>query len=134
VFVEEDEDEVEEMERNGSGGYGFGEIGDAAVRMRTQTNSTADSGTSGNSLGGPSTAFTTPDMHSGLGSPDLNGTPATPTTTTPLAPVTGMPTSDAEAQIGLAKVAEPDVDAFMTYAAIVPEYCRLENMLVKSLV
>jgi xylulokinase len=45
-----------------------------------------------------------------------------------------MPTADAEAQIGLAKVAEPDVDAFMTYAAIVPEYCRLEGMLVKSLV
>jgi xylulokinase len=133
VFVEEDEDEVEEMERNG-GGYGFGEIGDAAVRKRTQTNSTTDSGTNSNSLGGPSTAFTTPDMNSGLDSPDPNGTPATPTTTTPLAPVTAMPTSDAEAQIGLAKVAEPDVDAFMTYAAIVPEYCRLENMLVKSLV
>jgi xylulokinase len=132
VFVEEDEDEVEEMERNGSGSYGFGEIGDAAVRMRTQTNSTADSaGTSNNSLGGPSTAFTTPDMNTG--SPDPNGGPATPTTTA-LAPVTAMPTSDAEAQIGLAKVAEPDVDAFMTYAAIVPEYCRLENMLVKSLV
>jgi len=72
-------------------------------------------------------------MNTGLGSPDPGG-PATPTTTTSLAPVTAMPTSDAEAQIGLAKVAEPDVDAFMTYAAIVPEYCRLENMLVKSLV
>jgi xylulokinase len=127
---------VEEMERNGGGGYAFGEIGDAAMRMRTQTNSTADSGTSGvNSIGAPSsTPFTTPDMNASLGSPDPNGTPATPTTTTPLTPVTAMPTSDAEAQIGLAKVAEPDVDAFMTYAAIVPEYCRLESMLVKSLV
>jgi xylulokinase len=137
VFVEEDEDEVEEMERNGgsAGGYGYGEIGDGAARMRTHTNSTADSGTSGTSLGAISTPFTTPDMNTGLGSPDTNGTPATPTTTsTPLTPVTAMPTSDAEAQIGLAKVAEPDVDAFMTYAAIVPEYCRLENMLVKSLV
>ena len=82
-----------------------------------------------------STPFTTPDMNTSLGSPsDPNGTPATPTTSTPLTPVTAMPTSDAEAQIGLAKVAEPDVDAFMTYAAIVPEYCRLESMLVKSLV
>jgi len=139
VFVEEDEDEVEEMERNGGGGggYVFGEIGDAAGRMRTQTNSTVDSGISGgNSLGLPSssTPFTTPDVNTGLGSPDLNGTPVTPTTTTPLTPVTAMPTSDAEAQIGLAKVAEPDVDAFMTYAAIVSEYCRLESMLVKSLV
>ena len=45
-----------------------------------------------------------------------------------------LPTSEAESQIGLVKVAEPDVDAFMSYAAIVPEYCRLESMLVKSLV
>ena len=45
-----------------------------------------------------------------------------------------MPTSDAELQLGLAKVAEPDVDAFMSYAAIVPEYCRLEGLLIKSLV
>jgi xylulokinase len=146
VFVEEDEDEVEEMERNGSGngvvspsaggGFGFGEIGDNALRMRTQTSSTVDSGSSSFALGGGSTAFTTPDLNTGLGSPDPNaGGPATPTTTTTaLTPVTAMPTADAEAQIGLAKVAEPDVDAFMTYAAIVPEYCRLESMLVKSLV
>lgn len=145
VFVEEDEDEMEEMERNGGGGYGFGEIGDTSARTRTQTNSTVDSATSSGSggvnntnslIGGatPSTAFTTPDMNTGMSSPDPNGNPATPTTTTPLTPVTAMPTSDAEAQIGLAKVAEPDVDAFMTYAAIVPEYCRLESMLVKSLV
>lgn len=132
VVVEEDEDEVEEMERVG-GGYGFAEI--EAARMRTQTNSTVDSlASGGNSLGAPSTAFTTPELNTGLGSPDRNGTPSTPTTTTPLTPVTAMATSDSEAQIGLAKVAEPDVDAFMTYAAIVPEYCRLESMLVKSLV
>lgn len=135
VVVEEDEEEVEEMERH-NGGYGFGEV-DSASRMRTQTNSTVDSllGSS-HSLGAPSSAFTTPDMNTGLSSPDPNsGSPATPTTTTtPLTPVSAMPTSDSEKQIGLAKVAEPDVDAFMTYAAIVPEYCRLENMLVKSLV
>jgi xylulokinase len=128
VFVEEDEDEVEEMERNGMG------YEDTTVRMRTHTNSTVDSITSNNSLGAPSTAFTTPDINAGLGSPDPNGAPVTPTTAAPLTPVTAMATSDAEAQIGLAKVAEPDVDAFMTYAAIVPEYCRLESMLVKSLV
>jgi xylulokinase len=49
-------------------------------------------------------------------------------------PVTALPTSESETQVGLAKVAEPDVDAFMAYAAIVPEYCRLEGMLVKALV
>ena len=37
-------------------------------------------------------------------------------------------------QLGLAKVAEPDVDAFMAYAALVPEYCRLEGLLIKAIV
>ena len=60
------------------------------------------------------------------------GDPATQTTS--LVPVVAMPTSDAELQLGLAKVAEPDVDAFMSYAAIVPEYCRLEQLLIKSIV
>ena len=139
VVVEEDEEEMEEMERQ-NGEYGFTEADAASSRMRTQTNSTVDSLLgSHHSLGGATTstpsAFVTPDMNTGLSaSPDSNGTPATPTTTTPLTPVSAMPTSDSEKQIGLARVAEPDVDAFMTYAAIVPEYCRLENMLVKSLV
>jgi len=53
---------------------------------------------------------------------------------TPLTPVVALPTSDGEAQIGWAKVAEPDSDAFLTYASIVPEYCRLEGLLVKGLV
>ena len=39
-----------------------------------------------------------------------------------------------EAQLGWVKVAEPDVDAFMAYASIVPEFVRLEGMLIKSLV
>ncbi|KAJ7666698.1 D-xylulose kinase [Mycena polygramma] len=104
--------------------------------------------------GSVSTAYTTPDM--GLLSPSLgqtasggssgllspggsgligsNGTAGTPTTPTPLTPVAPLPTGDAEAQVGLAKVAEPDADAFMAYAAIVPEYCRLEGMLVKGIV
>lgn len=137
VFAEEDEDEVEEMERNGNrfgemerngsgGGGGFGEIG--GHRARTQTDSTENTA---NSLT-ISSVFTTPDPNA---SPDPNGIPATPTTAAaPLTPVVAMPTADAEAQLGLAKVAEPDVDAFMTYAAIVPEYCRLESMLVKSIV
>ncbi|KIK68498.1 hypothetical protein GYMLUDRAFT_35926 [Collybiopsis luxurians FD-317 M1] len=36
------------------------------------------------------------------------------------------------AQLGLAKVAEPDSDAFMTYAAIVGEYVRLEGVVVRG--
>ncbi|KAH7910083.1 hypothetical protein BJ138DRAFT_151743 [Hygrophoropsis aurantiaca] len=139
IFVEEDEDEMEEMERSGgmlsasvfAGGFADRDLGRDINRMRTLTGSTADTTTSGGSgVGAPSTAFTTPDLSGGAGTP---GTPIVPQPTA-LTPVTAMPTSDAEAQIGLAKVAEADVDAFMTYAAIVPEYCRLEGMLCKSLV
>ena len=85
----------------------------------------------------------------GLTSPSLNippnngaspagaagtATASTPTTPTPLTPVTALQTSDSEAQVGLAKVAEPDLDAFLAYASIVPEFCRLEGMLIKGLV
>jgi xylulokinase len=48
--------------------------------------------------------------------------------------LSGLPTDDKDAQMGLVKVADSDHDAFLTYAAIVPEYCRLEGMLVKALV
>ncbi|KAL0061327.1 hypothetical protein AAF712_011844 [Marasmius tenuissimus] len=53
---------------------------------------------------------------------------------TPLTPVVALQTNESEAQMGLAKVAEPDVDAFLTYAALVPEFCRLEGMLIKGVV
>jgi len=41
-------------------------------------------------------------------------------------------TTDEDMQVGLCKVAEADWDAFMTYASIVPEFCRIEGMLVKG--
>ncbi|KAG1792368.1 uncharacterized protein HD556DRAFT_1239497 [Suillus plorans] len=140
VFVEEEEEEVEEMERASgilassvfAGGFADRDLGRDISRMRTLTGSTLDTVTSSGSMG-PSTTFTTPDLNSGAGSPGGGVGAVVPQTTT-LTPVTALPTSDAEAQIGLAKVAEADVDAFMTYAAIVPEYCRLEGMLCKSLV
>lgn len=147
VFVEEDEDEALEMERNGpsspgiigSGGLfanpGFGD------RLRTQTGSTIDSLSSGVSSIGPSLSsiLTTPDLgfgNFGVGTPGTgaNGGTGTPTTSNPLTPVVALPTADTEAQLGFAKVAEPDVDAFMTYAAILPEYSRLETMVVKGIV
>ncbi|KIO26903.1 hypothetical protein M407DRAFT_23843 [Tulasnella calospora MUT 4182] len=47
--------------------------------------------------------------------------------------VTALPsTTEEEYQSGLCKVAEPDWDAFMTYASIIPEFCRIEGMLVKG--
>ncbi|KAJ7054865.1 hypothetical protein C8F01DRAFT_1374108 [Mycena amicta] len=103
----------------------------------------SSSSSSGISMASVSTAFTTPDLGasgtSGMLSPGIigaNGTAGagTPTTPTPLTPVAALPTSEAELQLGLAKVAEPDSDAFLAYAAIVPEYCRLEGMLVKGIV
>jgi xylulokinase len=134
VFVEEDEDDLEEMERGGdaSGGRGdrFSNGNEFGGRLRSHTVSTAADTIATSSVPEMlSTPFTTPDLDA---SP--NGTSTPTSTTMPLTPVVAMPTADAEAQIGLAKVAEPDVDAFMTYAAIVPEYCRLEGMLVKALV
>ena len=83
------------------------------------------------------TVLSTPDLSL---SPDpsggsTSGDGSASTTSVPLTPVTAMTTtSDADLQIGLAKVTEPDVDSFMGYAAIVPEYCRLEGMLVKGIV
>ena len=138
IVVEEEEEEEEEMERSGgmlsasvfAGGFADRDLGRDIGRMRTLTGSTVDTSTSAGS-GAPSTAFTTPEL--GGASPGTNGG-APPPQTTSLTPVTAMPTADSEAQIGLAKVAEADVDAFMTYAAIVPEYCRLESMLCKTLV
>lgn len=147
VLVEVDEDEVEEIERLGSAGGqnvgglyglgpGFGEVLDSAGRLRTFTGSTTGTTMSGSTLEAPSTAFTTPELGA-TGSPNpASGATgdATPVSTTTLVPVTALQTSDAELQLGLAKVAEPDVDAFMSYAAIVPEYSRLEGMLIKAIV
>ena len=134
VLEEEEEDALEEMELLGGDAFGEGE--ELASRLRTVTgSSTATSATTaGNSTssGGaalPSTAFTTPE----IGTTNASDGAATATSAT-LMPVTALPTGEAETQVGLAKVAEPDVDAFMAYAAIVPEYCRLEGMLVKALV
>ena len=155
VFVEEEEDEELELERQrqndrlGLGALSPGMIGGLyppssfgdpgfGMRLRTQTNSTLESLSSTNSGPVASTAYTSPDLNLGVAS-NSNGTPAngsslTPTTPTPLTPVVALPTADAEAQIGLAKVAESDLDAFMAYAAIVPEYCRLEGMVIKGIV
>jgi xylulokinase len=147
VFPEEEEDEALELERNGrfgglsgginpgvigSGVYGIsgsGAYGESTMRLRTQTGSTTDTTLSSVTSSGmaPSTALTTPDI-------GTNGSSGMSSTPTPLTPVVALATSDSEAQIGLAKVAEPDVDAFLAYAAIVPEYYRLEGMLIKGIV
>lgn len=137
-------------------GYGGGD----QMRMRTHTgSSTVDTIASAGSgsVKTNSTTYTTPDITSSLSMAGLNmsggsangqsspagqqqttagsstSTAAT-TNPTPLTPVVALPTSDSETQLGLAKVAEPDTDAFLTYAAIVPEFCRLEGMLIKGIV
>ncbi|KAG5638064.1 hypothetical protein H0H81_002032 [Sphagnurus paluster] len=158
VFVEEEEDEELERERREREGLagGVGVIGSTAYssgtfspagdlgfgsRLRTQTGSTVDSLGSLTSAGAsiPSTALTTPDSNmlsagTVAGNNGLGAGAGAASSPTPLTPVVALPTSDGEAQMGLAKVAEPDLDAFMTYAAIVPEYCRLEGMLIKGIV
>lgn len=48
--------------------------------------------------------------------------------------VAPLPSDEADIDVGLVKVSECDIDSFMMYAALVPEYCRLEGMLVRALV
>ncbi|TFK21695.1 actin-like ATPase domain-containing protein [Coprinopsis marcescibilis] len=150
VFVEEDEEEEMDPQRNGrfqqnlapggvmgGGIYGGGSPSfDAGFGPGTSRLRSGETLSSSPGLGQGSTGFPTPDLSlSGMGIPSpSNGTSVTPTTPAPLTPVTALPTADAEVQIGLAKVADSDVDAFMTYAAIVPEYYRLENILIKGIV
>ncbi|KAG6895911.1 hypothetical protein C0992_011637 [Termitomyces sp. T32_za158] len=163
VEEEEDEElerekrEREQQERAASGlggsssfvgGSHFGAFGTGVIggelgfgsRARTQTASTTESvgSLASPALSAPSTAFTTPDSNmlsagafSGINTSGLGTTLSSPT---PLTPVVALATADGEAQIGLAKVADSDMDAFMTYAAIVPEFCRLETMLIKGIV
>lgn len=110
VFVEEEEEELE-LERNGGYVNNAGFL-DPASALRMRSNDT------------PTATCTIPDAGSNNGN----------STITPLTPVTPLQTSEQETQIGLAKVAESDLDAFMTYASIVPEYHRLENILIKGIV
>ena len=133
VLEEEEEDALEEMERLGGDAFGEREL-EARLRTATGSSTATTTGTSTSSSGAPlpSTAFTTPDLGTASGGTAPAGDAAAAPST--LTPVTALPTSEAETQVGLAKIAEPDVDAFMAYAAIVPEYCRLEGMLVKALV
>ncbi|KAJ7055463.1 D-xylulose kinase [Mycena amicta] len=139
ALLEEEEDEENAREMAERMGISLAEYRSPGVIGMTPSSSSS----SGISMASVSTAFTTPDLGasgtSGMLSPGIigaNGTAGagTPTTPTPLTPVAALPTSEAELQLGLAKVAEPDSDAFLAYAAIVPEYCRLEGMLVKGIV
>ncbi|KAG8752913.1 hypothetical protein FRC14_006592 [Serendipita sp. 396] len=127
-FAEEDEDE----ENNEAS---FGQYSGAVTPPRSLKNLTATPALS--------SAATTPSLSSISGS-SANPTPNIPLEVglenaagsgyPPLAPIQPLPTDDADIQLGLVKVAEADHDTFLTYAAIVPEYCRLERMIVKGLV
>lgn len=48
--------------------------------------------------------------------------------------VSPLPSEESDIDLGLVKVSDCDIDSFMMYAALVPEYCRLEGMLVRALV
>jgi len=136
VVVEEDEEEID--------------IDVAAGRLRSMTTSAitgplqttsaslsllSNSALAASALNGQNPiSFIGPELLS----PDLSNTAGgetSATTSAPLTPVTVMTsTSENDLQVGLGKVTDPDVDSFMSYAAIVPEYCRLEGMLVKGIV
>ncbi|CAE6443521.1 unnamed protein product [Rhizoctonia solani] len=99
-----EEDEEEKEDENGD------------MHERTNTNSTA---------------ATSLSLHLSL-PPQQPPNPANPSTTS--ASVHALPTDESDALLGLAKVAEGDMDAFGAYAALVPEWCRLEGMLIRGVV
>lgn len=144
MFNEEDEyaEENADLSMDDASAYGNG-------RMRTMTATTSSSsfGMGGTMTGTPSTVQTSPGIGT-LATATLGGHLSSPSGILPLSPITGggatsvaatvslpaLPTDDKDVQINLVKVADSDHDAFLSYAAIVPEYCRLEGMLVKALV
>ncbi|KAG8969322.1 hypothetical protein FRC03_003423 [Tulasnella sp. 419] len=78
------------------------------------------------------TAMTSPG---GAQTPNSGFGAATPASAAPSTLVINMlPTEEKDAQIGLCKVADADRDSFVTYASIVPEFCRLESMVAKAIV
>ena len=136
VVVEEDEEEIDMDVATGR----LRSLTTSAITGPLQTKNTSfsllsNSALAASALNGQNPA---PFISSELLSPDpsnATGSETTATTSAPLTPVTVMTTTlENDLQIGLGKVTDPDVDSFMSYAAIVPEYCRLESMLVKGIV
>ncbi|KAF5368103.1 hypothetical protein D9758_004385 [Tetrapyrgos nigripes] len=146
VLVEEEESEIAEMERNQGlsvnvppgiigGGMYSPSIAASMSAMSGLGGATSDLGLSGIGLGANGSGFGQGQQQGQQGQQTAQGGNASSgTAPTPLTPVVALQTGDSEAQLGLAKVAEPDLDSFLAYAAIVPEYHRLEGMLIKSIV
>lgn len=136
VVVEEDEEEIDIDVATGR----LRSLTTSAITGPLQTTSASLSLLSNSALAAASAlnGQNPPFIGSELLSPDLSnnaGGETSATTSAPLTPVTAMPsTSENDLQVGLGKVTDPDVDSFMGYAAIVPEFCRLEGMLVKGIV
>jgi xylulokinase len=133
VVVEEEEDEIDIDVATGR----LRSLTTSAITGPLQTKNSSlsllsNSALAASALNGQNPA---PFIGSELLPPDTSNTETVTTTSAPLTPVTVMTsTSENDLQVGLGKVTDPDVDSFMSYAAIVPEYCRLEGMLVKGIV
>jgi len=95
-------------------------------RMMTASSSGGSLRNSYLSPNAPSTAVTSPEP-SYFAARDQNQL-------THFTPITALEDLDNEGGGYLSKVAEPDIDAFMQYAALVPEYCRLEGLVVRGAV
>ena len=135
VVVEEDEEEIDIDVATGR----LRSLTTSAITGPLQTTSASlsllsNSALAASALNGQNPApFIGPESLSPDPSNNAGGETSS-TTSAPLTPVTVMTsTSENDLQVGLGKVTDPDVDSFMGYAAIVPEYCRLEGMLVKGL-
>lgn len=136
VVVEEEEEEIDIDVATGR----LRSLTTSAITSPLQTKNSSFNLLSNSALAASALNGQTPSpfISSELLSPDpstTTGGEPTVTTSAPLTPVTVMTsTVESDLQVGLGKVTDPDVDSFMSYAAIVPEYCRLESMLVKGIV
>ncbi|QRV95912.1 FGGY-family carbohydrate kinase [Ceratobasidium sp. AG-Ba] len=111
-----------------SGGYGRSGLGNSVLVEEDEEEE--DDGRDRNPSG--STAATSMSLH--LQIPPGTGPAGNGQNGQGSASVHALPTEESDALLGLAKVAEADMDAFAAYAALVPEWCRLENMLLKGVV
>ncbi|KZO97418.1 hypothetical protein CALVIDRAFT_536429 [Calocera viscosa TUFC12733] len=113
------------------------ELADPMTRTRSLT------GGSNASLGSYASLTSTPSSMSHTSSPASLASLGTPGTLMPAfgespsasgspaatQEVVGLQTDEADVLLGLRKFADSDIDAFMSYAAVVPEFLRLERML-----
>ncbi|CAE6429088.1 unnamed protein product [Rhizoctonia solani] len=113
------------------GTYGRSGLGSSILVEEDEEEKDDENGDAHERTNTNSTAATSLSLHLSI-APQQPPSAANPSATS--ASVHALPTDEPDALLGLAKVAEGDMDAFSAYAALVPEWCRLEGMLIRGVV